>query len=195
MKLAVVGSDSPTGSEVVRRAREADHTVIEIPRIPLDGPPEPGELAGCDAVVFLMGEPGRSTSVTRSAGMANLVAAVRGDGCGRVLAVSPAEVEISDRAPLARRLVLRFVTHKRNRNIYLDHERMEDELRESGVNWTAVRVPRLYGGGPTGNYRTAEGGYLAGARPLSRADLADSLLALARDDQACRRVISVSGGG
>jgi putative NADH-flavin reductase len=194
MKLVVVGAASPTGSLLVQRAKDAGHKVVELVRAPAEGDLDGDGVAGADAVVFLAGEPGRSTTVTRTVGMSVLVRALRAGGDSpHVLTVSPADLEISEHAPLARRLRLRLFDHKRNRNRYLDFERMEDLVRGSDLDWTLVRVPRLRDGAATGRYRVTDGGYLAGARAMDRTDLVDYLLAHAGADSVRRRVIALGG--
>jgi uncharacterized protein YbjT (DUF2867 family) len=42
-------------------------------------------------------------------------------------------------------------------NVYADLAEMEDILRQSGLDWTVVRPPRLTGRPLTGIYRTAYG--------------------------------------
>jgi putative NADH-flavin reductase len=54
---------------------------------------------------------------------------------------------------------------------------MEDVLRESDLDWTVVRPPRLTDGPRTGRYRTAFGQNLRGGTHVSRADVADLMLA------------------
>ena len=52
---------------------------------------------------------------------------------------------------------------------------MEDALRDSGLDWTVVRPPRLTDRPGTGAYRTALGG-TSGAGLVPRADVAHCML-------------------
>ena len=58
------------------------------------------------------------------------------------------------------------------REHYADLALMEDLLRDSGLDWTVVRPPRLTDRPPTGRYRTAYGRNLQRGVFVSRADVA-----------------------
>lgn len=64
------------------------------------------------------------------------------------------------------------------RRHYADLAAMEDLLRASDLDWTVVRPPRLTNGPRTGQYRTAIGQNLRGGTQISRADVADLMLAV-----------------
>src|SRR5207245_2735887 len=58
------------------------------------------------------------------------------------------------------------------REHYADLARMEDVLRDSDLDWTAVRPPRLTGKPVTGRYRTAYGQNIRRGVFVYRADVA-----------------------
>ena len=60
--------------------------------------------------------------------------------------------------------------------VYADLAGMEDILADSGLDWTAVRPPRLTGKPLTGTYRTAVGQNVRGGWFVSRADVAHFML-------------------
>jgi nucleoside-diphosphate-sugar epimerase len=62
------------------------------------------------------------------------------------------------------------------RTQYADLAMMEDILRDSGLDWTALRPPRLTNKPGIGAYRTARGQNLRGGRTISRADVAHCML-------------------
>lgn len=76
--------------------------------------------------------------------------------------------------------------------VYLDLALMEDILRESGLDWTAMRPPRLTNKPRTGVYRTAYGQNLKRGLTISRADLADAMLDAVTDAQSCRISLGVA---
>ena len=211
MKVVVVGAGGRTGRLVVARAVAQGHRVTAVARRP-DSVPAPSPdctvvpgdalvpdtladpLAAADAVLYLVAEPGRSTSVTRSFGMANVVDVINSSGgAAHVLAVTPSAIDVSTAASLWRRLTVRMLVDKVQRNPFLDHERTEDEMRSSGVPWTAVRVRALTDGPATGEYRTATGNHIPAERPVSRADLADFLIRALAEADVRDKVVSVSG--
>ncbi|MFE9328844.1 NAD(P)-dependent oxidoreductase [Nocardia sp. NPDC052278] len=53
---------------------------------------------------------------------------------------------------------------------------MEDILRDSGLDWTALRPPRLTNRPGTGTYRTVRGQNVRRGRAISRADVAHGML-------------------
>ena len=69
---------------------------------------------------------------------------------------------------------------------------MEDALRDSGLDWTAVRPPRLTDRPLTGAYRTATGRNLRRGFLVSRADVAHLMLRLLDQPQTIGRAIGVA---
>jgi putative NADH-flavin reductase len=68
-------------------------------------------------------------------------------------------------------------THAMFRAHYEDLAAMEDEVRDSGLDWTISRPPKLTGGPVTGHYRTALDRNVRGGFSISRADVAHQMLA------------------
>ena len=66
------------------------------------------------------------------------------------------------------RHVLSHVANIRLGKVFADLAGMEDILRESGLDWTVVRPPRLTGKPFTGTYRTAYGQNLRGGLSVPR---------------------------
>jgi uncharacterized protein YbjT (DUF2867 family) len=78
-------------------------------------------------------------------------------------------------------------------SVVLDHREQAHLIEESGLAWTLVRGPVVFTDGPhTGRYRAGPIGRDSGWR-ISRADLADFLLATATDDKFVRMKPLVSG--
>ena len=78
------------------------------------------------------------------------------------------------------------------RKRYGDLARMEDALRDSGLDWTVVRPPRLTDKALTGTYRTANGRNLRGGVLISRADVAHLMLRVLEQPQTIRQAIGVA---
>ncbi len=62
--------------------------------------------------------------------------------------------------------------------MYADLARMEDILRDSGLDWTVVRPPRLTDKSLAVSYRTAFGQNIRGGWSVPRADVAQFMLAV-----------------
>jgi uncharacterized protein YbjT (DUF2867 family) len=68
---------------------------------------------------------------------------------------------------------------------------MEDTVRRSGVDWTILRPPWLSDGPRTGTYRQARDANLRGGSRISRADLADAILASLQDPDTVKATIAI----
>lgn len=75
---------------------------------------------------------------------------------------------------------------------YADLARMEDVLRDSNLDWTSVRPPRLTDKPVTGTYRTAFGQNLRRGVFISRADVAHYMLRVLDDPTTFGKVMGVA---
>jgi putative NADH-flavin reductase len=78
------------------------------------------------------------------------------------------------------------------RDTYEDLAHMEEVLRLSDLEWTAVRPPRLTDGPRTGDYRIADGRNLRRGLRISRADVADFMLRAVDDLATVARPVGVA---
>ncbi len=78
------------------------------------------------------------------------------------------------------------------RKHYDDLALMEDAIRDSGLDWTVVRPPRLTDRPLTGTYRTAYGQNLRRGVVVPRADVAHLMLRAVQDPAAAGQVISIA---
>ena len=78
------------------------------------------------------------------------------------------------------------------RERYTDLALMEDVLRASRLDWTIFRPPLLTNGRRTGRYRTAFGTNLKGGGHVSRADVADAMLAAIGRRETIRQEIGIA---
>ena len=78
------------------------------------------------------------------------------------------------------------------RGRYRDLALMEDVLRASDLDWTIFRPPRLTNGRLTGRYRTAVGRNLKGGVFVSRADVAQAMLAAIVQPDTIRQEIGIA---
>ncbi len=69
---------------------------------------------------------------------------------------------------------------------------MEDLLRDSDVDWTIVRPPRLTNRPLEGRYRTAYGQNVRGGWLVSRADVADYMLRAIEGPDAIKQVVGIA---
>jgi uncharacterized protein YbjT (DUF2867 family) len=78
------------------------------------------------------------------------------------------------------------------REHYADLALMEDILRDSGLDWTVVRPPRLTGKPLTGSYRTAYGQNIRGGLFIPRADVAHYMLSALGQPDTIKQVIGIA---
>ena len=76
---------------------------------------------------------------------------------------------------------------------YADLAAMEDILAGSGLDWTAVRPPRLTSKPLTGTYRTAAGQNVRGGWFVSRADVAHFMLQALDRPETIGHTIGIAG--
>jgi putative NADH-flavin reductase len=78
------------------------------------------------------------------------------------------------------------------RKHYADLALMEDILRESGLDWTVIRPPRLTDKPLTGTYRIAYGENLRRGLFISRADVAHLMLRVLKQPETIKQTIGIA---
>jgi putative NADH-flavin reductase len=210
--LLVIGATRGTGRQVMQQARAAGYAVTALARdparidVPHDVPDQrlsvvrgdvldPSSLAPAmadrDAVISTLGVTSRAPTTLYSAGMRNIIQAMRATGVRRLVAVSAAPLSIDDGDTLPSRLLLKPLLWALYRPVYADMAAMEDEIWQSGLDWTIVRPPRLTDRPPTGRYRTAINRSVRGGYSISRADLAAAILKLLDDPTSIRAAVGI----
>jgi hypothetical protein len=76
--------------------------------------------------------------------------------------------------------------------VFADLAVMEDVLRDSGLDWTAVRPPRLTDKPLTGSYRTAVDRNLKGGATVPRADVAHFMLRCLTDPATVHHALGIA---
>jgi uncharacterized protein YbjT (DUF2867 family) len=205
MKLTVFAATGGIGRHLLDQALAAGHDVTAVVRNPgrlpagprvatadlaVAGPAdlEPA-VAGADAVLSGLGPRSRADAGIASRGTLAIVGAMQATGVRRVVAVSAAPVATvaspgrpnpprhdPGDGPVTRYLAMPLLK-RALREVYADLALMEDILRDSGLDWTVVRPPRLTDRPATGTYRTALGRNLRRGLLVSRADVAHLMLA------------------
>ncbi|MGR6316478.1 NAD(P)H-binding protein [Micromonospora soli] len=221
MKLTIFGATGGIGRHLVEQALVAGHDVTAVVRDParLPGAPQrvvtadlaaadPAVLrsavAGADAVLSGLGPRSSADAGVASRGTRAVTEAMTASGVRRILVVSAAPVGVvpSPGRPRPPRYdegdgpLMRFVLGPAIRRVlrrhYADLAVMEEELRDGDLDWTVVRPPRLTDGRLTGDYRTAYGRNIRGGLTVSRADVAQLMLALLDRPESVRRTVGVA---
>jgi putative NADH-flavin reductase len=209
-RLTIFGATGGTGQHLIRLALQRGHDVTAVAREParvatthdrlavragdvLQPDSLPVAVEGADAVISALGN-GASRGPTRiySAGVANVLEAMRASGVRRFVAISAAPVAPRSEATAAQRLLVLPLLHRIFGSTYSDMRSMEELLGASEAEWTVLRPPRLTNGPATGRYRTSHNSNLRGGRRITRADLAAAMLDLLADPAAIRTTIGVA---
>jgi putative NADH-flavin reductase len=220
MKLTIVAATGGIGRQLVAQALAAGHDVTAVvrdpSRLPGEVPVVTADLAtadpealqpaleGADAVLSGLGPRSRAAVGVATRGTRAVVEAMQAAGTRRIVVVSAAPVGTvpSPGRPdpprhdpgdgLLMRHVLGPLTKAAFREHYADLARMEDVLRDSGLDWTVIRPPRLTNGPLTGTYRTAYGRNLRRGILVSRADVAHLMLRVLDDPRAIGQAIGIA---
>lgn len=204
MKLTIFAATGGIGRQLLEQALAAGHDVTAVARNPRTLPEQvravaadlgttrpavlESAVAGADAVLSGLGPRTRSDAGIASRGTRAIVGAMEATGVRRVVVVSAAPVSTMaspgrpdppGRDPgeglVTSRLVMPLL-RATLRAVYADLALMEDVLRDSDLDWTVARPPRLTNRPATGTYRTAYGHNLRGGFFVARADVAHLML-------------------
>ena len=209
MRITVIGATGGIGTEVARQALAAGHEVVAPVRRPdrmtvsgagltveradvLDTEQLLPLVKGTDAVVSALGQrPGDRAGVV-AGGARAAVPAMRAAGVSRLLVVS-AEGAFTNPTdgPLVR-FVLKPVVARVFRAGFADVREMEWVVRDSGLDWTIVRPPRLTDAPYTGRYRTALDRGLPNGFQICRADVAHAILSAIGNPETVGHVLGVA---
>ncbi len=161
-------------------------------------------VAGADAVLSGLGPRKLSEAGITSRGTRVIVDAMKATDARRIVVVSAAPIGTvpSPGRPnpprhdpgegFFMRHLLSPMIKTVLRKHYADLALMEDILRDSGLNWTVMRPPRLTDRQLSGSYRTAYGQNLRGGLTISRADVADMMLRVLEQPASINQAIGIA---
>jgi putative NADH-flavin reductase len=220
MKLTIFAATGGIGRLVLEQAVAAGHDVTAVVRSPQKvsrgvrivaadlATVEPAALEaaveGADAVLSGLGARSNAESGVATHGTRAIVQAMRTKGVRRIVVVSAAPMGTvpSPGRPnppkhdpgdgfFMRHLGARFA-RTAFRKHYADLALMEDALRDSDLDWTIVRPPRLNDAPLTGTYRTAYGQNLRRGVSISRADVAHLMLRVLEQSESVKQTVGIA---
>jgi putative NADH-flavin reductase len=202
LRLAIFGATGRTGRVVVEHALQHGHEVNALTRDPARISPRPqlrviggdvrdpaavaGTLEGADAIVSALGRRRRGPDICTE-GIRTVLSNAADNGPRRLILLSNYGV-----ADSRHRTAYVTVSWLLERALLRDKEQMEALLRDSDTDWTVVRAPVLTNGPRTGDYRTGTDLRLSFTAKVSRADLAEFMLAELRNNTYLRRAIAIT---
>ena len=221
MKLTIVAATGGIGRQLLEQAIAAGHDVTAVARNPQNLTPAPARavaadlasadpaaiqpaVAGADAVLSALGPRTKADAGVAARGTKVITEAMRASGVRRIIVVSAAPIGTipSPGRPHPPRhdpgdgFIIRYladpIVKRALREHYADLARMEDVLRASDLDWTAVRPPRLTGKPVTGRYRTAYGQNIRRGVFVSRADVAHYMLSALDQPETFHRTVGIA---
>jgi uncharacterized protein YbjT (DUF2867 family) len=211
MDIVCFGANGATGRLVVRQALGEGHVVTAFTRHPeafplrddrlrlvggdvLDLESVDKAVSGQEAVLSSLGVPfSRKPITVYSQGMAHIVQSMQRFGVRRLVCVSatPVDPRYDTQGGFIFEKVLKpVISHTLGRTMYADLRRMEDLVRQSGLDWTILRPSGLFGAPSVTDYRATDG--LVSGQFTSRTDLADCLLRQLDNEQNVHKVLAVA---
>ena len=222
MKLTIFAATGGIGRQLLGQAVAVGHDVTAVARNPQNLPATPARVVtadlaaadaaalqsavgGADAVLSALGARTRADTGVAARGTRAITEAMRASGVRRVIVVSAAPIGT---VPSAARphpprhdpgdgFVIRYLADPIIKRVlrahYADLAQMEDVLRDSGLDWTVVRPPRLTDKPVTGRYRTAYGRNIRGGAFVSRADVAHYMLRALSQPETFRQTVGIAG--
>ena len=134
------------------------------------------EMEGTDVVISSIGVTDTKPTTLYSAGIYNIIDVMKRYHVPRLICVSGVGVEVTPGMSFMLRLATRYIVQPLLKNNFADLLRMEELVRNSQLNWTIVRAPKLRNGAVTGRYRFASDDYLRNPLVLRRSDLAHFII-------------------
>ncbi|MCT9087508.1 NAD(P)H-binding protein [Streptomyces sp. ASQP_92] len=221
MKLTIFAASGGIGRLAVHQAVAAGHEVTAAVRDPakvasdkvrtvavdLSRPDQDAlreALAGADAVLSGLGAATKADFGVAERGTRAICEAMRATGVRRIVVISAAPIGTvpSPGRPnpprhdpgdaFMQRSVAYPIVKAILKKRYADLARMEDVLRASTLDWTALRPPRLNDKALTGRYRTEVGRNVRGGGIISRADVAHCMLEVLDDPSTFRQTVGLS---
>ncbi|MEO1431450.1 MAG: SDR family oxidoreductase [Cyanobacteria bacterium J06633_8] len=192
MNLLIFGATGSIGSLVVEQALEKGHTVTAFVRNPdklnikhenlkvvkgdvMDTNSVEKAVQGKEAVVCVLGSGKKISGKIRSEGTQKIIKAMEKAGIERFICQSTLGAGDSweNLDFFWKYIMFGFLL----RGVFIDHEKQEDYVKQSKLNWTIIRPSAFVDGKLTGNYRHGfSGDDKTSKLKISRADVADFIL-------------------
>ncbi len=206
--IAIFGATGRAGKHLVQQALNSGYCVRALARDPgklnmqherllvvqgslSDKPQVEQVIAESDAVLSVLGPTSNEPTFEISQGTQTIVAAMKKHGVKRLIISAGAGVGDPGDAPKLFNKLINVALKATARNVYEDMLKTVALVRQSGLEWTVVRVPRLTDSAQTGQVRVGMVGKGTGAN-LSRADMAEFMLKQIDDGRHLRQAPVIS---
>ena len=205
MKVAVLGGTGRTGRLVIGALLAAGHEIRALMRDPAAAPhgvqPVVGDardpkalrqlVDGCAVVVGALGPVAKDKHLHRDVAPL-LIAAMKDAGVGRYLGISGAGIDVPGDNKSRRDRIISTLIQRLGGDAAKDKTLEYEAWRDSGLDWTLVRPPRLQDGPPTGSVEV-DATRSPKSTKITRADLADFIAGLVDTPRYSRQAPLVAG--
>lgn len=209
MRITVFGSTGHVGLQFIERALVEGHTVVAYARSPkklkihdsrvtiVEGDLSNGEkireaVRGADAVVSVMGPNGWQDELIFTPAYEKIIAAMKAEGVARLIALgTPTIRDQADRFNPVFEALIQIVGLIINKGSD-DIATVGKLVRESGLDYTLVRVPLLTNGAAKHKIKTGAFGAGIWWPFITRSDFVDFLLDQLTDSTHLGKVIAIS---
>jgi putative NADH-flavin reductase len=198
MRIAVFGATGRTGMPLVEQALERGHDVSAFVRdaeklgidherlLVVDGDAYTGEGVGAavddaDAVVSVLGQTSDGPNDLLTVAGRNVLDAMDERNVDRFVTLVGAGVRVENEHVSLIGRVIGWLLRLLNPEVLEDAEDHVEAVRQSDVDWTVIRAPRLSEADARGDYRT--GDVAPGREAVARADVADFVLDVLEHDR------------
>jgi putative NADH-flavin reductase len=208
MKVLIFGSTGSVGREVVQQALDQGHTVTAFARNPaklnikhaklklvqgdvMDLAAVEQAVQGQDAVLCVLGSSGKRKGTIRSEGTRQIIRAMEKVGVHRLICQTT--LGAGDSWENLNFFWKYIMFGGILRDVFADHERQENFIKQSSLDWTIVRPGAFTDGTRTGQYRHGFPGTDKTTKlKISRADVADFILKQLADDSYLHKTPGLS---
>ena len=208
-KILVFGGSGGTGKRFIEQALNAGHTITAVIRNPdtftvihqnlnvvkgdvLIPKSFEKEFEKHEAVVSCLGIPKIQQTSLYSSGIRNIINNMERSGLKQLICISSGALDIPPNSSFIMTFLLKNVLQRVYKPIYADMRVMEEIIKNSGLDWTIVRAPKLTDGKATGTYKNITGLPLRGIPKISRADLAAFMLTHLTDSGTIKSTIEIA---
>lgn len=184
LHVLVVGAHHGVGALVVERARQRGWHVTVFEGDVLDAELVDRAVCSQDAIISTLGPRQNAVADLCARGMQNIISSMKAHGVRRIVQVTGAMIgHPTKRLGLIYRAIRAAVPKPA-----LDDRRSQERLvKESGLDWTIVRPTRLTDSPARGVWRESEQERVGAFARISRADVADALIAAVLQPNAVGR--------
>ena len=212
MKILVIGASQGTGALAVQAALDKGHAVTAFARSPqklaIDHPQltrhvgdfhDPASVSGAvpghDAVIVTASATSfktlRNDPTYFSRGTRPTIDAMEKSGVKRLVVLSA--LGVGDSRPLFPALLRPFLIGFLLKTPYVDHERQEQMVRASNLDWVIARPGKLYDGPAKGKVQKSADPTVKVPTSISRGDVAAFLVEACETDTWVRKNVQLGG--